>query len=432
MTLEPVRQTFVLVGGRGTRLGELTRTLSKPLIAIDEKTAFLDLLLEQIARQGFTDVVLLAGHFGDQVYDRYHGRQFGTSLVRVIREEEPSGTAGALVAAREIAAPQFMMLNGDTFFDINLRALSTEFIPAQAEALIALHSVSDPSRYGAVVLDGNQVAHFLEKQQTVGSALVSAGIYLLRASVIDRIRALPCSIETEIFPVLARERLLQGRVCEGYFVDIGLPESLEQAQRDLPAVTFRPAAFLDRDGILNVDYGYVHRPDQVEWIPGAQRAVRRLNDLGYRVVVVSNQAGIAHGYYDEACVHSLYAWMQDQLASQGAFIDAFYFCPYHPEGRIAEYRKDHADRKPGPGMILRAMADLRIDRERSFLIGDKDTDLEAARRGGIRAALFGGANLAEFLDELLREFGLSSKDEIEDARSNRLRFGRRPVIAHEQ
>ena len=107
-------------------------------------------------------------------------------------------------------------------------------------------------------------------------------------------------------------------------------------------------------GVLNVDHGYVHRPDQVKWIAGAQEAVRRLNDLGYRVVVVSNQAGVGHGYYKEEDIVALHSWMQDQLASKGAFIDAFYYCMHHPDARIEKYRGDHINRKPGPGMILQA------------------------------------------------------------------------------
>ena len=165
----------------------------------------------------------------------------------------------------------------------------------------------------------------------------------------------------------------------------------------------RPAAFLDRDGVINVDTGYVHRPDQVEWVAGAREAVRRLNDLGYRVVVVTNQAGVAHGYYDEDTVKSLHAWMQDQLAAQGAFIDAFYYSPYHPEAKLAQYRANHVDRKPGPGMILRAIADLDIDKSRSFLIGDKAIDMEAARAAGIMGFLFAGGNLAAFLEERLAD-----------------------------
>jgi D-glycero-D-manno-heptose 1,7-bisphosphate phosphatase len=162
---------------------------------------------------------------------------------------------------------------------------------------------------------------------------------------------------------------------------------------------------LDRDGVLNVDSGYVHRPNQVNWIPGAKRAVRRLNDLGYRVIVVTNQAGVAHGYYEEDDVIALHRWMQHELAERGAFVDAFYFCPYHPEASIAKYRSCHVNRKPGPGMILKAFSDLTIRKDQSFLIGDKESDIKAAKGAGIPGFLFRGGNLAIFLDDLLRSRG---------------------------
>jgi len=394
-----IRQACILVGGKGTRLGEATRAIPKPLLEIGEGTSFLDLLIEQTARQGFNDIVLLAGYLGDLVQARYDDRNFGSARIRVRVEPEPRGTAGALVSACEILKPRFILLNGDSFFDINMRALAAE-ADEEFDAFIALRRVSDASRYGSVELKGNRVVRLCEKAGDTGpSALINAGVYVLNAAIVDRIHSLPCSIETDIFPMLASEGRLGGSIREGYFLDIGVPETLRQARRELPALRRRPAAFLDRDGVINRDYGYVHQPQQVEWIPGAQQSVRRLNDLGYRVVVVTNQAGAAHGYYGEDDIIALHNWIQEELAAKGAFIDAFYFCPYHPDARVEGLRADHIDRKPNPGMIFRAFSDMQIDRNGSFLIGDKDSDVECARRAGIRGFLFTGENLAGFLDD---------------------------------
>jgi D,D-heptose 1,7-bisphosphate phosphatase len=397
---EPIRQACILVGGMGARLGDMTRSVPKPLLEIAPGVSFLDVVIEQLARQGFTDVVLLAGYLGHLVRERYEGRKFGPALVRVLVEPEPRGTGGAVAYARNVIAPRFVLLNGDSFFDINIRALAAK--AADTEALVALRRVSDLSRYGTVDLEGNRIVRFREKAPDVTeSALINTGVYVLEASVLDRIRTLPCSIERDIFPALAQEGRLAGDIREGYFLDIGLPETLERGRRELLALRRRPAAFLDRDGVLNVDRHYVHRPEQVEWTPGAIECVRRLNDLGYRVVVVTNQAGVAHGYYDEDSVQALHAWMNDQLAAHGAFVDAFYHSPYHPDARVARFRRTHADRKPGPGMILRALSDLDIDKNRSFLIGDKKSDILAARNTGIPGFLFTGRNLNEFLDRCL-------------------------------
>ena len=150
--------------------------------------------------------------------------------------------------------------------------------------------------------------------------------------------------------------------------------------------------------------------------PGAHEAIRRLNDLGYRVVVVTNQAGVAHGYYGEDSVHILHDWMLEQLGAKGAFIDAFYHCPYHPDARIEQFRQDHIDRKPNPGMILRALADLNVDKSHSFLIGDTDNDIRAARQSGIPGFLFSHGNLAAFTEKCLATVGRArTQQRLEEA-----------------
>lgn len=159
----------------------------------------------------------------------------------------------------------------------------------------------------------------------------------------------------------------------------------------------RPAAFLDRDGVLNVDKGYLFRSEEFEWIPGAIEAVKCLNAGGYLVFVVTNQSGVARGYYGEEDVTRLHAWMNGELAKHGARIDKFYYCPHYTEGPASEYVKTCQCRKPLPGLILAAFAEWDIDREKSFLIGDKDSDLAAAAAAGIMGYKFAAGDLADFL-----------------------------------
>lgn len=169
------------------------------------------------------------------------------------------------------------------------------------------------------------------------------------------------------------------------------------------AAEARPAVFLDRDGVLNVDSGYPHRREDLVWIAGARAAVARINAAGFLAIVVTNQSGVARGYFDEAAVDAFHAAMQSDLAASGARIDAFYACPYHEAGTVARYRvADHPDRKPNPGMIVRAFADHAIDRDRSFLVGDRDSDMAAARAAGIAGHLFAGGDLDAFIAPLLR------------------------------
>lgn len=170
-----------------------------------------------------------------------------------------------------------------------------------------------------------------------------------------------------------------------------------------PASPLRPALFLDRDGVLNEDPGYVYRWEDFHWIPGAREVVATFNRAGWLVIVVTNQSGVGRGYYTEADVHALHARMAEDLAATGGRIDAFYYAPHHPDAKLDAYRHpDPPDRKPNPGMILRALREWPIDKDRSLLIGDKPSDLEAALRAGIRGVLFEGDDLRQFLaDEAL-------------------------------
>jgi D,D-heptose 1,7-bisphosphate phosphatase len=168
----------------------------------------------------------------------------------------------------------------------------------------------------------------------------------------------------------------------------------------VPSILKRPAAFLDRDGVLNEDTGYVHRSDQVRWVEGSREAVRWLNDAGYFVFICTNQAGIARGYYSEDHVNDLHDWMNVELRKVGAHIDDVEFCPYHPEGVVERYRKVSDLRKPGPGMLKKLLSQWPVDVAGSFMIGDRESDVEAAAAAGIPGHLFPGGNLLEFVRKI--------------------------------
>lgn len=146
---------------------------------------------------------------------------------------------------------------------------------------------------------------------------------------------------------------------------------------------FARALFLDRDGVVNKEIGYLSRPDQVRFLPGIFDLCRKAQLLGYILIIVTNQAGIARGYYSETEFHVLMQWMTGEFTREGVRLDRYYFCPHHPEHGVGAYRLDCQDRKPNPGMFLNAATEFHLDLARSIFLGDRCTDMVAGRAAGV-------------------------------------------------
>lgn len=162
----------------------------------------------------------------------------------------------------------------------------------------------------------------------------------------------------------------------------------------------RKAVFFDRDGVLNVDKAYLYKIEELEWVDGAVEAVAYLTRLGYLVFVVTNQSGIARGYYTVAEMEMLHRHMVTEIAAGGGKIEKFYYCPHLPTGTVTEYAVDCDCRKPKPGLILQALQEYAVDMEKSFLIGDKKRDVEAAEAAGIKGYLFKQGDLLDFVKRI--------------------------------
>ena len=366
------------MGGKGTRLGAITQTIPKPMLPIAGGRPFLDYLLEMIERHGYQEILLLGGYLGEVLEAAYDGRRTGEATIRVLREPEPLGTAGALTVARELLDPRFLMMNGDAFFDINLRALEQASRQSGAMATLALRSVPDAARYGRVVEEQGKIVAFLEKDPSrPGPGVINGGVYVLKHEILDLVHDLPCSLEQDIFPALVERGELRGREFDGYFLDIGLPDTLEQGHRELPNVRARPAAFLDLNALVDFAARDSSRPETFQWREGAVEAIRTLNDRGYYVLVTSA---------DEPRLNTA---MQERLAPEGAHVDRF--APVHGF--------DDVTRKPNPNRLFEGV--WPIVGERSFSIGAGGDDLEAARRAGFSAHLTDGGDLARLVHSLL-------------------------------
>ncbi len=359
-----VRQCAILAGGLATRLGSLAAETPKPVLPVGDRP-FLGWLLQEISRFGVEEALLLTGHLSDRVEASV--RAIAAELPRPLRIEfalEPvrAGTGGALFHARDRLDERFLLCNGDSLFDCNFSQLlaAAAADPEEVVGRMVLRRLDDASRYGVVETDGDRVVAFRERGAPGAAGTINAGIYLFDRRVLDSVTS-ACSLERDVMPRLAKKGALRGTLASGYFIDIGIPEDFARAQAELPKMLRRPALFLDRDGVINVDHGYVGTPERFEWMQGAREAIRMATERGWHVFVVTNQAGVARGHYDEAAVRALYAWMEDEVRAAGGTIDDLRYCPFHPEAPLAEYRRESDWRKPGPGMLLDLIRAWRLD-----------------------------------------------------------------------
>jgi D,D-heptose 1,7-bisphosphate phosphatase len=411
-----VRQCAVLVGGEGTRLGALTKTTPKPLLPCGDRP-FLAWLLREFIRFGVEEFVLLTGYLSGEV-----GAALPTIVaslpkrvkITVSHEVAPAGTGGALHHARDLLAEQFLLCNGDSMLDFNLSRLLAD-ASRDGDGVVGrlvLRRLADASRYGVVETDGDRVTAFRERPAP-GEAgnpkpgTINAGIYLFRRRVLDAIAPV-CSLERDVMPKLAAEGALRGTVGEGYFIDIGIPADLERAQAELPAKLRRAALFLARDGVINVDHGYVETRERFEWNDGALAAIRFASDAGAHVFVVTNQSCVARGFDDEIQLAALHAWMTDKVRAEGGTIDDLRSCPFHPEGTVERHRRASNWRKQAPGMLLDLMTRWELDPARCVMIGDQPTDLAAAQAAGARGVLYAGGDLLALTKASLAEIDASA------------------------
>jgi D-glycero-D-manno-heptose 1,7-bisphosphate phosphatase len=235
-----LRQAVFLVGGRGTRLGSLTDAVPKPLLPVAGRP-FLDYLMEVAVGYGVDDIILSCGYLADILEQRYRDGGPGGCRVRCVVEPEPAGTGGALHYARGLLEDRFFMVNGDSFFELDWRSLADEAGRGRALGTLALRRTAPGRRYGTVGLDGQSITGFFSPGED-RSGPVNGGLYVLRREIVGMTEALPCSIESDVFPGLAKAGRLKGVLFDGYFIDIGIPDDYQRAQHELPDAVARSRA----------------------------------------------------------------------------------------------------------------------------------------------------------------------------------------------
>ncbi len=373
---------MILAGGLGTRLKGILGELPKPMAPIN-KLPFLHYLLNYLSNQGVKEVFLCVG-FKHEVIVRYFGDHFRDIKIFYTIEKELLGTGGAIMPVLSKWKEPFFLLNGDTFFEADLKSFSEAFFKLRPLASLSLKPVFNQDRYGAVQLDGQQITAFTEKK-FIESGWINAGVSILTSEIFEgKLPGDVFSYEKDLFEKKAASHFLHGFVQDEYFIDIGIPEDYERAQKEIPMRFFTKThsakfLFLDRDGVINkhLPGDYVKNIGQFEFLPGVLEAIVKFNQFFSRIVIVTNQQGIGKGLYTEEDLNMVHTFMLDKVKEAGGRIDAVYFCP-------SLEKNNDLCRKPNVGMGLQAKSDFpEIDFKQSVMIGDSLSDLQFGRNLGM-------------------------------------------------
>ena len=364
----------VLAGGKGSRIKSLLRNRPKPM-AIFNKKPFLEYIIQNYSKYHFKNIFILTGYKSDIIYKKFNNKYYNFNHIKCLKELRPMGTAGALSVLKKKNVNDFILINGDTFLDINLNQL--------------IKSCSKNS-YGSITLVKNDFYKSNKKLSTLAlrenkiiyqdkSNLMNGGIYFFKKKIFKLIKNKNTSLENDILPNLIKNKKISGIKTKNFFLDIGTPENFKKAKKIISKKFIKRAAFLDRDGVVNFDKGYVHKIKDFKFRPNVIKGLKFLRNNGYYIFVVTNQAGIGKGIYTEKQFFNLQNYIKQKLQKKDIFFDDINFCPYHPEAKIKKYRKKSQLRKPGNLMIKQIINKWSIKLNKSFMIGDQVTDKICAK-----------------------------------------------------
>lgn len=405
MSCEECCVVAILAGGMGTRLKSRTGGLPKPMAPILGKPV-LEHQIELCKRYGFSKIALLV-HYESHSISSYFGdgSRFGVELTYVV-EEEARGTAGALRDALPLMADRFLVLYGDTYADVNLKAIWNENNLSSIDGTLLIHPNDHPNDSDLVEIDSDgrilEIHPYPHPENGKFRNLVNAALYVLRKNALNLLvpESGKFDLAKQTFPAMLSQGLkLQAYITPEYIKDMGTPDRLDKVESDiikglperLSDRHLRNAVFLDRDGTINEEVNHLKNPDQLKLIAGAGAAVRALNRAGVLAVCITNQPVLARGDVTWGGLDRIHAKLDQLLGESKAYLDALYVCPHHPdkgfEGEVSDLKIECECRKPKTGLINRAVADLSINRRYSWFVGDTSSDIEAGRRAGLRTVL---------------------------------------------
>lgn len=436
-------QVVIMAGGRGTRISQLFPDIPKPLIPIDG-VPVLEREIISLRDQGFTDLILTVSYKADQIIDYFgDGRKLGVKIKYIV-ENTPLGNAGALVKLRAAGNldGDFLLLNADSIFDIDFNRLVDYHKAKGGLVTLFTHPNSHPYDSGLIIADKDRrVEQWLTKEDQRPQWYenrVNAGLHVLNASVLDGLakdadrigmvdaatgKTIKVDLDRQILKSLCGSGQMYCYDSPEYVKDMGTPERYEAVCKDFEKGTVlaknlknkQKAIFLDRDGTINKYVGFLRNIDDFELLPGVAEAIKKINASGYLAIVATNQPVLARGEVTFEQLDEIHNKMETLLGQEGAYLDAIYFCPHHPdkgfEGEVPELKIDCDCRKPKPGMLLKAAEDFNIDLTSSWMVGDGKHDIGAGKNAGCHAALIGNEDygqemtvdsLLDFVDEIIR------------------------------
>ena len=403
-----IKQCLILCGGYGSRLKSITKKIPKPLIKYFGKE-FLNYIIDNLENQGIKEVILLT-YYKNNLFKSFAKKikKFKKKKIKIkiICEKKKLGTGGALINSVKHQENCFFLLNGDTFFDINLREFQKiSKIENNLLSIATINSINYLKRTLPNYLVKNEI---LKKIYYSNSKKIkkSGGIYIVNKKIIKKYinrKIIFCDFDKDIITDNLKTNKIKSIFYDKKFVDIG--ESFKvykKSSKILYDIIKKPCCFLDRDGVINYDKGYTYKIKDFVFKPKVKEAIKYLNDNNYYISIVSNQSGIARGYYKINDVHLLHKYLLRQLYNFGAYIDKIYFSPFHPHGKILKYRKNSNLRKPKIGMLKLSQKELNFDKSKTFLIGDADSDIQAAKNFKIKGYLV-KKNLLEQVKEIINK-----------------------------
>lgn len=388
-------QAVIMAGGKGTRIANMNKDIPKPMFLMCGKPV-LEYAVGELVAQDITNIILVVGHLGNVIKEYFgDGAKFGAKISYIV-EEQPLGTAGALYFLKNKIKDDFILLNGDIIFSVDFHRMLDFHRQKDGLATLLVHPNGHPYDSGLVQYDGSGlVRRWLTKEdeRIWYQNRVNAGIHVLSPRILSMFFELQkLDLDRDILKNLIPRGELLAYYSTEYVKDMGTPERYEEVQDDIRSGLVKRknflqpqrAIFLDRDGTINVHDGYITRPENIKLLPGVAEAVRMINRSGFLAIVVTNQPVVARGDCTLEELQEIHNALETKLGEQGAYVDAIYFCPHHPDrgfpGERTEYKVACDCRKPKPGMLLKAAKDFNIDIGKSYMIGDDDVDVEAGKR----------------------------------------------------